>query len=313
MTSIAMDRKSQWETSSKPTKKGGTKSEHINLFLERGTNGMTIKHNEPLLKEISRFSRKGSVGVRYRNRKHSLKESDQIVHRVILRCLDEFEGEIGTPYALYQTFVQMWYHTLVHMKNEERNELKLIENNTIDQFRQFLEEEAESRDPHVLVPILYRFPWHLKTIEGVSSDTFNREFVSWVATTKERPELTLEGYTKIDPFDQWAIEVIMDDLSLGNEKKLHYQVSENLPSLTHAYQHLGEWFSRGKDAMPAEDKHGFNIVGFLLYHHKHTLDKALGIDQTPFIILTLAALCIWVLEASEVESVWFVDPIHQTK
>lgn len=264
--------------------------------------------DKKLITQLQSFKEKGPVCIMMKNQKLKTSILDQIAYKLVYRCLEEMPRFQQSTVTQHNILMRFWFNTLISLKEEELGEeSQEPEDPEITQFYNMFLEETEELTQQEKIRVLYRFPWHARTIAVASEpEEMDRNMIQWVAEIDNLDQFKKQSYFELKDFDGWALDTIADDLRLGHEEKILFQIRENLHTVAHGYEHFHNWVKKPKGSISEKDKHGLNTVAFLLVMRK---EKELNTySESDYFIWTLSCICYWILEATEVESTWFIKP-----
>lgn len=239
----------------------------------------------------------------FKNRKLVFKKIDLTVYRIVKYFADECENFAKEGDNQQYILLRAWYHSLVRMKeNEMGQEFSKQPAKELDVFYEIVEEVTKSLTKEEKLEVMYRMPWHIRNlvISG-NGKGVNLYFVGGIASCAEITEFGFgrKSYLNITNYDKWALDTVWDDLKEGNEEKLEFQLKNNLHTMVHALEHFSVWKEKNLDEIDQRDKHGLNIMAYILL-----LKKKLNVDLDAFhfYLFTLSSICFWHMESKETKN-----------
>lgn len=260
--------------------------------------------NTQLIDQLAKI--KGEATIYLKERSFQTDELDLLTYQVLSEYLNEHGGKKKGD--LYYELLHCWYYCLMRLKEEEQA-MPIQEEEHQPQviyFYHLFQQHTKNRSMEDKITLLYRYPWHLRTLLIASTGNyFVEDFVHEVASVHVLEEMNFEdvSYLAITPYDRSALYTIQDDLLLGHEEKLTYQLTKNLPVIPFTLQHFETFLKNGADKVEKEDEHGLNILGFLLDLYRKEEPK---MSAFQFVLFALSAMCFWHFESNTMNSTWFV-------
>lgn len=269
--------------------------------------------NESMVSQL--VATRDEATIYFKQRKIEPDALDSCLYQILSDYFLEYEEELLDKVDRYEQLVQCWYYTNLRQKEIELGEAAHPDAEPhFVRFHELFVVRTADRTEDERREILYRMPWHFRTLLLVSRGNFyNEAFVHDVAELEVLTGFSMDdvSYFALAEYDRFALETIEDDIRLEHQEKIRQQLMENLPTMIYNFQHIGEVreeiVNNGSGSISEADIHGVSILFYLMKMRREKQpDETQRMPLYHFALLTLTALCFWHYEATFVQSSWMI-------
>jgi hypothetical protein len=241
---------------------------------------------------------------------HRLKKADRLdslIYRLIaLVIIENDEIKKHNKGTQYFYLLRSWLFSLQAMHANEKSE----DNDSITAtFMENLEKLTPALTKEEVSEMLYRLPWHLRTILLTSNESqLDIISIAAIADYKSLEQFKNNGtmYFAFGGFDFTAIKAIHSDITDGNEVLLADELMKNMPAFGGGVTILNKHLNGETASYETKDEHAFAGIAMLANEFLKS-SKTKDIDDLfGHLLMTLSCICFWHLELTQVEHNWVI-------